>query len=864
MIGTTVSHYKILERLGSGGMGVVYRAEDLSLKRNVALKFLPPTLLIGNEEKKRFSREAQAAAALSHPNIATVFAIEQDGDQLFIALEYVEGPSLDRTIAVGPMKLDAVLDIATQLCEGLQAAHEKGIVHRDIKSANIVVNGTGQVKILDFGLAKLRGASRMTKEGATVGTAAYMSPEQLRGDAVDQRTDIWSAGVLLYEMISGRLPFSAEYEQAVSYQILNAEPEPLTALRTGVPMELERIVQKMMAKSPADRYQSAREIPVDLKAAGLALSRGSSAQRRVQSPGGGTKQRGVGTLAAAIFLGVLLGGGGLWLATRPSAPSPASHALRVLTVASGPRIDEARISPDGSQVAFRQDRVIYVRSLAEVGARGIPGTKGARTLFWSPKGDAIGFATETTLWRVSASGGQPSPLCNFQGNILGAYWTPAGRIVFGLAGTGIFSVPEQGGDPKLILAPDRSRSEFDFHQPSPLPDGASLLAILHGSDNWTSKILLLRGENRRTVLDIPGAYLSKPQYTSTGFILFAEDSPRYGIWAAAFSPGAEGSTGEPFLVQSGAHSPSVADDGTLVCVAAPRPVKRLAWVTRTGRVERFIGEPLDQLRMPAISPDGKRVAVVAYLNGVMDVWIYDIQQGTQTRLPTEGSADWNPVWAPGSDTIAFSSGSWGSQLNLMRRRTDGGGAMDTLLQGSYAPASWSRDGRYLVCRKDQNIVYLDLREKHPHPTIVDVATKSSAVCLSPDGAYIAFVSEETGRNEVYVAPFPGGGRKWRASTQGGSQPRWARGGKELLFFVNDRIASVGFTDHPAISFGKEQFLFSPDSIRGFIQDMGTRSFEPTADGEHFVIVVEAEASAEEPSVLLLENWQTGNGNTRRP
>jgi len=265
MIGHTVSHYKILDKLGEGGMGIVYRAEDMKLKRSVALKFLPPALLVNEDDRRRFVHEAQASAALSHPNIATVFEIDESGAQTFIALEYIEGQSLADKIKLGPLKLDDALSIAVQTCEGLQAAHEKEIVHRDIKSQNIMVTTRGQVKILDFGLAKLRGASVVTKSGTTVGTMGYMSPEQLRGEPVDHRTDLWAVGVVLYEMIAGRRPFQGDYDDAVSYQITNQQPEPLTAIRTGVPMELERIVNKLLSKNVSERYQSTTDLLVDLR-----------------------------------------------------------------------------------------------------------------------------------------------------------------------------------------------------------------------------------------------------------------------------------------------------------------------------------------------------------------------------------------------------------------------------------------------------------------------------------------------------------------------------------------------------------------------------------------------------------------------
>ncbi|UCE18627.1 MAG: serine/threonine protein kinase, partial [Gemmatimonadota bacterium] len=266
MIGETISHYKILEKIGEGGMGVVYLVEDTKLKRTVALKFLPPELTRDSEAKERFIHEARAAAALSHSNICTIHEIDESEGQSFIAMEHMEGGSLKDKISEGPLKLDEAMDIAIQVAQGLDKAHQKGIVHRDIKPANIFVTEDGVVKILDFGLAKLRGQKKLTKEGTTVGTVAYMSPEQTRGDEVDHRTDIWSLGIVLYEMVTGQLPFKGDYDQAVVYSILNEETEPMTGLRTGVPMELERIAKKTMKKNPDERYQNISDMLVDLKA----------------------------------------------------------------------------------------------------------------------------------------------------------------------------------------------------------------------------------------------------------------------------------------------------------------------------------------------------------------------------------------------------------------------------------------------------------------------------------------------------------------------------------------------------------------------------------------------------------------------
>jgi serine/threonine protein kinase/Tfp pilus assembly protein PilF len=398
MIGKLISHYRILEKIGEGGMGVVYKAEDTRLLRSVALKFLPPHLLVNEDDRKRFAHEAQASAALSHSNIATVFEIDESEAGTFIALEFIAGQSLAERIKSGPLKLNDALSITTQICEGLQAAHERGIVHRDIKSQNIMVTTRGQVKILDFGLAKLRGATIVTKAGTTVGTMGYMSPEQLRGEAVDHRTDLWAAGVVLYEMIAGRRPFQGDYEDAVAYQITGQQPEPLTAIRTGVPMELERIVNKLLSKNVAERYQSATDLLVDLRASQKTVDesgKSTPSATPVASPRWKSRLIQIGVGGSALLL--LLAAGVFYFALGPN-PSRPIRSLAVLPFVNLSNVADQEYFADGMTdqlitelCKIHSVRVISRTSAMEFKGKHLPLPEIARTL------NVDGIITATVL-----------------------------------------------------------------------------------------------------------------------------------------------------------------------------------------------------------------------------------------------------------------------------------------------------------------------------------------------------------------------------------------------------------------------------------------------------------------------------------
>ena len=454
MIGQTISHYKITHKLGEGGMGVVYTAEDTKLERPVALKFLPPHLLGNEDVRKRFEREAKAAAALHHPNICPVYEIDEVEGKAFIAMAFIEGESLDKHISKGPLKLEQALDIAQQIVKGLEAAHEKGIFHRDIKPENVIVDSKGHVTIMDFGLAQLTEASRLTKTDETLGTVAYMSPEQTEGSGTDHHTDIWSLGVVLYEMVSGQQPFKGDYDKAVMYSILHEQPEPITALRTGVPMELERVTNKCLAKNPEERYQTAADLIVDLQG----VANDSAAGTKVVPVAAKPVPRRNALWPALAAAATLLAVGVSWL--HFAEPEPKRPVRKFAIATEGFQSNEARavISPNGAYIAYTAgttEMSLWVRPLNQESPRRLEGTEGATRPFWSPDSEFIGFVTAGSLKRVPVSGGPTADICRLPGiaRYFLADWRPDGEsIVFASQNpTRLFEVSAGGGEPRLIV-----------------------------------------------------------------------------------------------------------------------------------------------------------------------------------------------------------------------------------------------------------------------------------------------------------------------------------------------------------------------------------------------------------------------------
>jgi serine/threonine protein kinase len=876
MIGQKISHYRIVEKLGEGGMGVVYKAEDLKLGRAVALKFLPSHLLESEEHKARFLHEARAAALLDHPNICTVYEIDEVDGQNFLAMACLEGQTLKQKIAARPLPLPEALDIAMQIGQGLQTAHEKGIVHRDIKPANIMITPQGQVKIMDFGLAQLSDRTKLTATGMKLGTPAYMSPEQTEGKTADRRSDIWSLGVVLYEMVSGRVPFAGEAEAAVAYAIVHTEPEPLSALRTGVPLELDRIVAKSLEKDPAARYQHAADHTTDLRAA--------AKQTRGFAPGS-TPEGLAGQTPAQMrrrlwrertaFGGLLLLSlaFSLWLWLRPNPPSQPMPVRRFSIVA--PEGMAPRISPNGRYIAYGgPNNTLWLHDLSQDRARQLNGMACTAGPFWSPDSSSVACAAGSELLQAEVEQGAVSVICKLPGGLLtGASWGSDGSsVVFTLLGEGVFEAPLRSGEPQRILQ--------HAHAEAPtLLAGAGgkrllLFAALSPEGTGSHDIVIHSLDSGRQQTLVTSSFaLPEPSYSQTGHILYSSGVDGPAVWALPFSLATEGATGDPIRVGGLGIFPNTSSDGTLIYQEADFALQpnQLIWFDRGGNRLQAASEPAaSPMRDPAISPDGSRAVVTVVQPGNMHLWIYDLRRPAASRLTFNSTQDWHGIWWPSGDQITFISAQAGG-MHVSSKAADGS-AQEKILLSPYSDSKSSdpypatldgtADGRYLAGAFPQPKTKLDLwyAERKPNGgaltavAFLETAANETHPRFSPDARHLAYVSDESGRDEVYVRTFPGGEGKWQVSRNGGSQPRWRADGKELFYLEGNAMMAAEVHDTPAFSAGAPSRLFVNNSLNEILYLMGCR-YAVSPDGQRF-LVVETVPGDHPATIHVVQDWFT--------
>ncbi len=881
--GARIGPYEILDPLGAGGMGEVYRARDTRLERTVAIKVLPEDLSNRPEARERFEREARAVSQLNHPHICTLYDVGRQetarGVIDFLVMEYLDGETLAERLARGPLPLDQTLKYATEIADALDAAHRQGVTHRDLKPANVMLTRSGST-LLDFGLAKWRhGESKavaaaesalpteakpLTVEGAILGTFQYMAPEQLEGKDADPRTDLFAFGAVLYEMTTGRKAFEGRSQASLISAIMTAEPPSMSGLQPLVPPSLERVVRRCLAKPPEERWQTAKDLGEELRWIAGGSDRVAAGPVTARSPS--TWRFGPMGMAATAALGVALGWGVTWrLSVRPAERHPVTRFSIAMPVFSGAGlVTVGRNSPrlalslDGKRLVFRVPtsggvNSLYVREMDQIDARPIPGTDLATQPFFSPDGQWVGFSAGTNLMKVSLAGGPPQLICEaaFQN---GAWWDEDDTIVFSSAG-GLMRVPAAGGNPQPVTTLEKDEGAHLW--PQVLPGGKEIL-FTSQKTGLSIAVHSLETGKRRVVVDSG----RNARYLPTGHLVYS--TLEGSLVAVPFDPRRFEVTGSPVTVAGdvelsapGVPGPAqfaVSDTGTLAYYHGVAPESNsLAWVDRRGGM-RQLPAPPHLFEQPRLSPDGSKLAI-ANREGNPDVWVYDLDRSTLTRLTFDAVEEETPVWTPDGKHVTFRR----TLAQILRKSADGSGVeekMADLERSTAHVGSWAPDGRVLALyarsAADDDVWILPQDgAKPPEPfQFLRSPFNERAPMFSPDGRLLAYTSDESGRDEVYVTSFPGPGGKWQVSTESGIEPMWARSGRELFYIQRDTLMSVTVETRPGFSAGSPRPVLE---LQGRYM-RGHRfypNYDVSADGERFLMVFQEQPSVAPPIHIVL-------------
>ena len=877
--GSKLSFYEVLSPLGAGAMGEVYRALDTRLGREVAIKVLPEHFASDAERMKRFEREARTLASLNHPNVAQIFGVDQHGETFFLALELVPGETLEERLKRGPLPGDEALEVCRQIAEGLEAAHEAGVIHRDLKPANIRITPDGRVKLLDFGLAKPihSGEAKSsvdsvlsTELGRLIGTPTYMAPEQARGKSIDKRVDLWAFGCVLFESLTAQRAFAGETVSDVLASVLEKEPD-WTKLPASTPPHVRALLARCLSKDPRMRLRDAGDARIELERPAAA----------VRTAAGAHAPAGVLVRALPWAAAVLLGG--LWLRTMlADRPPPATgvQSQLALRLPSGVEIDSVgnaeqnqllAISPDGSRVAFlgREAGVrrIYVRALGSPEITPLAGTEGAICPLFSPDGRWIAFGIRGRLAKIPATGGQPvevSPL----GPDRGGAWGPDGSLVFSPGKTsGLVRIPAAGGEPVELTRPDSAQGERSHRWPTFLPGGDEVAFTIgridkpgdyDGAD--IEAVSISTGKRRKLA---SGASFVRVLAPDT--LVFARSGQLVTL-PFEQATGAPLGSGVPVLdsvagvVASGVMHFDIAANGTLVYAERdPREGEfSLEWIARDGTIEA-LPLPAREYRTPRISRDGKRIAVAIGPGGgrASDLWIAEPERGSLSRLTFDGRS-YSPVWRADDERVAFVT-SLGIKYRFAWKRADGSDDSEILVEFGDEfprfPMSFTADGDGLVfitqgaAGTSQDVFCWSRREGKVDAICATPAGEHYAA-LSPDGAWLAFVSDESGTREVYVQDFPAHRGRWQVG-EGGIAPRWSHDGRELFIVRGQEILAVPVETSPSFSSGAPRTV----ATLGFIPtDESVANYDVAPDGRLLVVRGTSKESYQGHLNLLL-NWR---------
>ncbi len=887
-----IGPYEIVSPIGAGGMGEVFRARDTKLGRDVAIKVLPAAFAQDPERVARFKREAQILASLNHPNIAGIYGLEEvgarhaspdaSGPMVALAMEFVEGDDLAQRLKGGALPLEETLAIAKQIAEALEEAHERGIVHRDLKPANVKVTPEGKVKVLDFGLAKALEADgggssgpdlahsptmtrQATEAGIILGTAAYMSPEQARGKKIDKRSDIWSFGVVLYEMLTGRRLFTGETSSDILAAVLTRDPD-WTSLPPRTPGRVAELLRRCLERNPKQRLHDIADARLELEGADSPPSSGAVAAtalppaRRFSAP----------ALAAGTLLGALLASV-LWSGVNRNAPGALTRLAIVAPPGSSlfPDPTGTAISPDGTMVAFvsgdatRSDSQIWVRPLDSLVATRLEDADGGNLPFWSPDSRRIGFFTSTKLKTVAVTGGRAEILAD-AANGRGATWNRANVIVFAPNWSGPLQRVSGGGGPVTpVTALDPSRKQYGHRFPFFLPDGEHFLyAALPGRDGkFDIFVGSLSGGSPTFIATMEGA----PIYADPGYLLYV----RQGRLAAQpFDPGALKVRGEaeplsdeprsildPAFSYTAGTSASIASTGTLAYFSSPSTNTRAMWMDAAGRITGDLNLPSGHYDSVTISPDGSRAAVVRSASpSESSVWLVDLGRGGASPLSSGRGRNDVPVWSPDGNRIVFVADREGAQELYVKNALDA--SPEIVLYRNGKPfknaTSWSPDGKWLALTQldpesQQNVWLLPADGKGELQPVVRGAGRDGSGNFSPDGRWLSQSSDDTGRFELYIQSLPAPGRRLQISQGGAILSWWAKDGRSLLF-PDDKFKGLWRAD---LDLGPNPRAGAPHQVATLPPDIVWMDAMP--DRQRFIAIIPERAGP--GAITLVQNWR---------
>jgi serine/threonine protein kinase/Tol biopolymer transport system component len=885
--GARLGPYEILSALGVGGMGEVYRATDTRLKRQVAVKVLPAALMMDSERLARFKREAEVLASLNHPNIAAIHGLEDAGGTKALVLELVEGPTLADRVAQGPLAVPETLRIAKQIADALEAAHEQGIIHRDLKPANIKVRPDGTVKVLDFGLAKATdptGASpadlthsptlsMATQAGIILGTAAYMSPEQAAGKPVDKRSDIWAFGIVMLEMLTGRRPFAGDTASETMAAVMMKEPD-WSQLPHATPEPIRKLLRRCLEKDRKRRLPDAAVVRMEIEDALAALAAPSLAPT-VSTPQ--ARWRPVATVGAALLVGAAIALAAVLALRRPS-PEPVVTRLEISTPAT-PVPYQFALSPNGRRIAFvaGTTRQLWVRGLDQVSAQPLPGTDNAAYPFWSPDSRALGFFAGGKLLRVDITGGAPQILvADASGGVWGGgTWGADGVIVFGAGPRRpLMRVPAAGGVPVAVTAVSDGGGDLG---PQFLPDGRHVLffRVKLGTQQGEVFVASLNGGEPTHVVGSTAA----AAYAPPGYLLRVTQGV---LVAQPFDAARAALSGDPIPVAQAVVETDGAFRSAFSVSAAGLLAHRsgvgggqrqLVWMDRTGKIAGTVGPPDENAPTSfALSPDGQRVANARNVQINYDIWVTDVARAVTTRFTFDPAAEYSPVWSPDGTQVVFRSvnrkGFGPSDLFI--KPSNGATDERPLLASPQpkTPLDWSRDGRFLLYSAQDPKTLSDLwalplsgDATKPFP-VLQTSFDETQGQFSPDGRWLTYTSNESGRDEVYVRPFPEAGGKWQVSTSGGSQPRWRPDGQEIFYLASDAklmaVPVAAATQARTMTVGAPVALFATRLANGAaisLTGYASRALYAVGRDGRFLMNVTIEPDHPSP-IVIVQNWAT--------